>query len=96
MLVRLLTPLALSPFVRHNLRRFLSVVNHKDLIVLSELAEARKLTPVIDRTYPLDEAAAALTYIERGHARGQSRHRREQRFVRITVDVGAPGRLCAA
>lgn len=71
MLVRLVKPLVLSPFVRQNLRRYLSVPNHEDLVILKELVESRKLTPVIDRKYPLHETPAALGYIEGGHARGK-------------------------
>lgn len=36
-----------------------------------ELIEAGKVTPVIDRTYPLSEAAKAIHYLEEGHARGK-------------------------
>jgi len=71
MLVRLVKPLVLSPFVRQSLRRYLSVPNHEDLVVLKELVESGKLRPVIDRKYPLHETPAALGYIEGGHARGK-------------------------
>ena len=71
LMVRLVKPLVLSPFVRHTLRRYLSTPNHEDLVVLKELVESGKLTPVIDKTYPLHETPAALRYIERGHARGK-------------------------
>jgi NADPH:quinone reductase-like Zn-dependent oxidoreductase len=71
MLIRLLKPLMLSPLVQQNLRRYLSVANHKDLVVLKELVESGRLTPVIDRAYPLHETADALRYIEGGHARGK-------------------------
>ena len=71
LLVRLIKPLVLSPFVRQNLRRYLSIPNHEDLVVLGELFESRQLTPVIDRTYPISETPAALEYIENGHARGK-------------------------
>jgi NADPH:quinone reductase-like Zn-dependent oxidoreductase len=71
MLVRLLTPLVLSPFVQQNLRRYVSVANHRDLVVLKELVESGRLTPIIDRTHPLHETADALRYIEAGHARGK-------------------------
>jgi len=70
-LLRLVKPLALSPFVRQNLRRYLSVPNHGDLVFLKELFESGRLTPVIDRTYPLHETATALGYVEGGHARGK-------------------------
>ncbi len=72
MLIRLVKPLVLSPFVRQNLRRYLSTPNHQDLIVLKELVEAGKLTPVVNRTYPLASTPDALRYIESGHARGKA------------------------
>jgi len=36
---------------------------------LCELMKAEKLTPVIDRQYPLAESSAAIAYVEEGHAR---------------------------
>jgi NADPH:quinone reductase-like Zn-dependent oxidoreductase len=71
MLIRLLLPLALSPFVRHRLRRYLSTPNHADLVTLKELVESGRLRPVIDRTFPLREVPAALHHIETGHAAGK-------------------------
>jgi NADPH:quinone reductase-like Zn-dependent oxidoreductase len=49
-----------------------ATVNVPDLLVLKELAEAGKLTPVLDRRYRLDEGVAALQELEKGHARGKS------------------------
>ncbi len=43
----------------------------EDVAFLSELIEAGKITPVIDRTYPLEEVPAALRYLEAGQARGK-------------------------
>ncbi len=43
----------------------------KDLVVLKELLEAGKITPVIDRTYPLSEVPEAIRYLEEGQARGK-------------------------
>jgi NADPH:quinone reductase-like Zn-dependent oxidoreductase len=71
MLVRLVKPLVLSPFIHQNLRRFLSKPNHQDLVVLKEMAESGKLRPVIDKTFPLADTAAALAYVEGGHASGK-------------------------
>jgi len=45
--------------VSQQLRPFLTRWNRQDLNLLKELAEAGKLTPVIDRAYPLNEAAGA-------------------------------------
>jgi NADPH:quinone reductase-like Zn-dependent oxidoreductase len=71
MLVRLVKPLVLSPFVRQHLRRYLSTPNHADLETLKSLVESGKLRPVIDRAYALHETGAALRYIDAGHARGK-------------------------
>ena len=43
----------------------------EDLLTLKEPIEAGKVTPVIDKTYPLSEAAEAIRYLEAGHARGK-------------------------
>jgi NADPH:quinone reductase-like Zn-dependent oxidoreductase len=68
---RQLRALVLSRFVGQTLTTFISDENHKDLVVLSELIEAGKVTPVIDRTYPLIEAPEAIRYLEQGRARGK-------------------------
>jgi NADPH:quinone reductase-like Zn-dependent oxidoreductase len=68
---RQLRALLLSPFVGQKLGTFISRENHADMIVLRQLIEAGKVTPVIDRTYPLIEVPEAIRYLERGHARGK-------------------------
>ena len=68
---RQLRALVLSPFVSQKLGTFISRENHDDMIVLKRLIEAGKVTPVIDRTYPLTEAAEAIRYVEQGRARGK-------------------------
>jgi NADPH:quinone reductase-like Zn-dependent oxidoreductase len=45
--------------------------NQKDLLVLKEMVEAGKVTPVIDRRFPLPDVAAAIRYVETGHAAGK-------------------------
>jgi NADPH:quinone reductase-like Zn-dependent oxidoreductase len=63
--------IVISPFVRH-LHPFRGTKDPGDrLVVLKEFIEARKLTPVIDRTYPLSESAEAIRYLETGRARGK-------------------------
>ena len=61
----------LSPFVGQKLGTFVSTQNHEDLLVLKEFIESGKVTPVIDRTYPLAEVPEAMRYLEEGHARGK-------------------------
>jgi NADPH:quinone reductase-like Zn-dependent oxidoreductase len=60
-----------SRFGRQKMPFFLAKNSKEDLIVLKELIEAGKVTPVIDRTYPLSETAEAIRYLEEGHARGK-------------------------
>jgi NADPH:quinone reductase-like Zn-dependent oxidoreductase len=68
---RPLRAVLLSPFVRQRLRMMISTERTQDLLVLRELIEAGKVTPAIDRTYPLSQAPEAIRYLEQGHARGK-------------------------
>lgn len=68
---RQLRALLLSRFVDQKLTTFICRENHEDLLVLTELIEAGRITPVIDRSYPLSEAPKAIRYLEQGHARGK-------------------------
>jgi len=61
----------LSPFMRQQGSMYLASPSNKDLVVLKELIEAGKVTPVIDRTYPLSDTPEAFRYLEEGHARGK-------------------------
>lgn len=45
--------------------------NREDLIAVKELVEAGKVTPFIDKRYPLSDVAEALRYLEAGQARGK-------------------------
>ena len=60
-----------SLFVGQRLGGLNSKVNQGDLRMLSELIEAGKVTPVIDRRYPLSEAAEAVRYFAGGHVGGK-------------------------
>jgi len=68
---RIFTAHVLSGFTRQQLKPFTSVETRDDLLTLADLLTTRQLTPVIDRTYCLDEAADALSYIGAGHTRGK-------------------------
>ncbi len=61
----------LSAFIGQKLGTFVASENAADLIALRDLIEAGKLTPAIDRAYPLAEAAAAIRHLMDGHARGK-------------------------
>ncbi len=71
LLVRMIKPLLLSPFVRHKLKRYLSLPKGKDLIELKRLAEAGRLKPVVGRTFPLEQVPEAMRLIEAGHSVGK-------------------------
>ncbi len=45
--------------------------NQKELVFRKERSEAGKVKPVIDRRYPLSEAAEALRYYGEGHSQGK-------------------------
>jgi NADPH:quinone reductase-like Zn-dependent oxidoreductase len=68
---RQIRAMMLSPFVSQKLGTFVNKENHEDMLVLKELIESGKVTPVIDRTYPLSEVPEAIRYLEGGHARGK-------------------------
>ena len=53
-------------------RTFVMSTKLEHLVELVDLIEAGKLTSIIDRTYALDDTAAALTHVGEGHARGKT------------------------
>jgi NADPH:quinone reductase-like Zn-dependent oxidoreductase len=70
-LAQLLRMLVLSRFVSQKMVLFTAHPSREDLQLLTELIEAGKVTPIIDRTYPLSETPEAIRYLEEGHARGK-------------------------
>jgi NADPH:quinone reductase-like Zn-dependent oxidoreductase len=60
-----------SLFVSQKFIAYIASLNKTDMAILSDLMRDGKMTPVIDRTYKLSDAPAALTYLETGHARGK-------------------------
>jgi NADPH:quinone reductase-like Zn-dependent oxidoreductase len=72
---RFLEAMVLGPWrSKQHGQRFRTFVKHptqQNLTFVKELLEAGSVMPVIDRCYPLHEAAEALRYLEAGHARGK-------------------------
>ncbi len=68
---RIVAAMLINPFVRERLAVFVTKENGADLATLVDMIAAGQLRPVIDRTYPLAEAAEALRYLEAGHASGK-------------------------
>jgi NADPH:quinone reductase-like Zn-dependent oxidoreductase len=60
-----------SLFVGQRLRGLATKVKREDLLTLKKMIEAGTLTPVIDRTYPLIEAADAIRHLAEGHSAGK-------------------------
>jgi NADPH:quinone reductase-like Zn-dependent oxidoreductase len=63
--------LFMSPFVSQELIMLLARLRQEDLKFVSDLMQAGKVIPVIDRRYPLGEVPDAIRYSEEGHARGK-------------------------
>ena len=60
-----------SRFVSQKFIAYIAQFNKADMSILADLMQAGKMTPVIDKTYKLNETADALRYLETGHARGK-------------------------
>ena len=67
----LLRAIVISPFLPQRLRPLPSKETREELLAVTELVEAGKLMPIVDRTYPLAETAVGVGYVEQGHARGK-------------------------
>ena len=74
--IRLLKAFAWSLFIRQKFTFFIAKMNRDDLTTLCGLIKAGKLTPEIDRRYPLDETADAPRLRRKRHARRKSSLRR--------------------
>jgi NADPH:quinone reductase-like Zn-dependent oxidoreductase len=60
-----------NAFVSQRLRPLPSRQNREEVLAVTGLIETGKLTPVVDRTYPLADTAEGLLHVEQGHARGK-------------------------
>ncbi len=70
-LSRIFKAWAWSPFLRQKFTFFIAKMRKDDLITLCDLFKAGKVNPSIDRRYPFSETAAAIAYVEEGHARAK-------------------------
>ncbi len=63
--------LLISPFISQKMGMMMAKQSKDDLKILADLMQSGKVTPVIDKTYPLSQIADAIRYLEQGHARGK-------------------------
>ncbi|TAM52983.1 MAG: NAD(P)-dependent alcohol dehydrogenase [Acidobacteria bacterium] len=70
-LVQMMAAPVLSLFGSRKLVSLLASINTDDLALVVDLVASGKVTPVIDRRYPLREVPEAIRYLEAGHARGK-------------------------
>jgi NADPH:quinone reductase-like Zn-dependent oxidoreductase len=67
--------LLLGPWIRRtagkNIRILAVPQSRKNLVSITEICEAGKVVPVIDRKYPLSEAPEAMRYVAEGRAKGK-------------------------
>ena len=61
----------LNPLVGPTLSGLRAHLTKENMLALTELVAAGKVTPFVDRTYPLEEVADAIRYVETRHARGK-------------------------
>lgn len=74
----------LQPFYKPRIVAGVGAEKRVDLEIIRDLAEQKKLRPVIDRTYPLAQIADAHRYVEAGHKKGN---------VVVTVARGTNGNI---
>jgi len=77
---RALRAMFLSPFVGQRLGTFVAKESYEAMLVLKDLIEAGKVTPAVDRAFPLREVPAAIDYMRDGNARGK-----------VVISVREPG-----
>ncbi len=68
---RVIAAIVYSKFVHQELGMMMTRAGKDDLALLAELMQQGKVTPVIDKTYKLNEAAEAMRHLESGRARGK-------------------------
>ncbi len=70
-LVPVIRDLLFSLFSSQKAVMFIAKASQADLKLIGELIATGKIKPVLDKSYPLSEAADAVGHVEGGHARGK-------------------------
>src|SRR5207253_4512778 len=71
LLIPAIRDVLLSLFSSQKAVMFIAKASQADLTLIGELIATGKLKPIIDQSYPLSEARAAVWHVEKGHARGK-------------------------
>ena len=70
-LIKPIQTIFINPITDPEIVGFVATLNQQDIEILAKMMEEGKLTPVLDKSYPLAEAAGAVAYSETGRARGK-------------------------
>ena len=68
---QLVTAVLMSAFVSQRMLAFVEKSNADDLSMIADLIEAGGITPVVDRTYELEDLTEGMSYLAEGHVRGK-------------------------
>ncbi|KAA6457254.1 NAD(P)-dependent alcohol dehydrogenase [Acidobacteria bacterium AB60] len=71
LLAQMVGRMLLNPWVPQKLTGLHAKVHTSDLLTLAAMVEEGKISPVLDRRYPLPSTAEAIRYVEQCHARGK-------------------------
>ena len=71
LLASIIKDVALSASGKQKFVTFIAKSSQSDLTLIGELIASGKVKPVIEKIYPLSEAAEAVWHVEKGHARGK-------------------------
>lgn len=70
-LIKPIQTIFINPITDPEIVGFVATMNQEDIEILAKMMEEGKLTPVLDKSYPLAETADAIAYSETGRARGK-------------------------
>ena len=73
-MAQIFQPMLLGPWISNEGRKMTNLAmkpDKKDLAFVKDLIEAGKVTPVIDKSFPLSALAEALQYYGEGRSRGK-------------------------
>jgi NADPH:quinone reductase-like Zn-dependent oxidoreductase len=70
-LIKPIQTIFINPITDPEIVGFVATMTQEDIEILAKMMKEGKLTPVLDKSYPLAETADAVAYSETGRARGK-------------------------